>query len=152
MAQSSSAGDLARSLAGRTFSEEEQARLEHLAELQRFQRRRELLRDSLTVAQVAELLGTSRQTPHDRMKSGSLLAVEDRGMLRFPAWQFDPESENGVVSGLPGVSRLLRVSPLARIAWFTRSNPYLDGETPLDVLKAGQVEQVSELARAVGRT
>jgi excisionase family DNA binding protein len=99
---------LARSIAGRSFGEEERTRLEDLSLQQRLQRHNELLQDSLTVAQVAELLGTSRQTPHDRVKSGSLLAVEDRGMLRFPAWQFDPESENGVVAGLPRVARLLR--------------------------------------------
>jgi excisionase family DNA binding protein len=143
--------ELSLALAGRNFNAEEQIRLEHLALLQRFQRRRELLQDALTVAEVAELLGTSRQTPHDRVRSGSLLAVNDQGLLRFPAWQFDPESQSGVVDGLPRVARLLRVSPLAKMSWLTSPSPYLAGATPLVAIKDGRVGQVAELARSVGR-
>src|SRR5258708_9465918 len=53
--------------------------------------RQELLADSLTAPEVAALLNTSRQTPHDRIKKGTLLGVLDRGMLRFPVWQLDPD-------------------------------------------------------------
>lgn len=115
-----------------------------------FARRRELLAGALTASQVARLLGTSRQTPHDRLAAGTLLAVMDQGAWRFPVWQFDPEGDNGVVPGLPEVIRALRVSPIAKMSWLTRPNPMLNGDTPLARLKAGQVEQVVALARAVG--
>lgn len=115
-----------------------------------FARRQELLANSLTTSQVAELLGTSRQTPHDRVASGSLLAVTDRGALRFPRWQFRADGENGVIPGLPAVIRALDVSPLAKMSWLTRNNPVLGGETPLACLEAGQVDRVVGLARAVG--
>jgi hypothetical protein len=137
-------------MAGRTWTVAERmaARFDVLA--RSFTRRRELLADSLTSSQVAQLLGTSRQTPHDRVESGTLLAVMDRGALRFPIWQFDPDGEGGVVAGLPAVLRALEVSPMAKVSWLTRPNYMLDGETPLACLKSGDVERVVGLARAVG--
>ncbi len=137
-------------MAGRTYTAAERmaARFDVLA--RSFAKRRELLADSLTTAQVAQLLGTSRQTPHDRVESGTLLAVMDRGALRFPIWQFDPDGEGGVVAGLPAVLRALEVSPMAKVSWLTRPNYMLDGATPLACLKSGDVERVVGLARAVG--
>jgi hypothetical protein len=124
---------------------------DELAVLRRtFARRQALLADSLTSSQVAALLHTSRQTPHDRVASGSLLAVMDRGAWRFPRWQFREDGENGVVPGLPAVIRALDVSPLAKVSWLTRANPMLDGQTPLACLEAGQVDRVVALAQAVG--
>lgn len=117
--------------------------------LRSYERRRELLEGALTASQVAELLGTTRQTPHDRVKSGRLLAVMDRGAWRFPLWQFDPEGADGVIEGLPDVIRALDVTPLAKVSWMTRANPMLDDETPLACLRAGQIERVATLARSV---
>jgi hypothetical protein len=136
--------------AGRRFAAEERAAAEVEVVQRSFARRRELLADSLSSSQVAKLLGTSRQTPHDRQASGTLLAVMDRGAYRFPRWQFDPDGEDGVVSGLPAVLRALDVSPLAKVAWLTRANPMLDGRTPLACLKSGETARVIALARGVG--
>jgi hypothetical protein len=137
-------------MAGRTYTAAERlaARFDVLA--RSFAKRRELLADSLTASQVAQLLGTSRQTPHDRVESGTLLAVMDRGALRFPIWQFDPDGEGGVVAGLPEVIRALDVLPMAKVSWLTRPNRMLDDATPLACLKAGEIERVVGLARAVG--
>ena len=137
-------------MAGRSYTAAERmaARFDVLA--RSFAKRRELLADSLTATQVAQLLGTSRQTPHDRVESGTLLAVMDRGALRFPIWQFDPDGEGGVIAGLPDVIRALDVSPMAKVSWLTRPNFMLDGATPLALLTSGDVERVVGLARAVG--
>jgi excisionase family DNA binding protein len=118
--------------------------------IQYFQYRRALLAGALTTSDVAALLGTTRQTPYDRARNGSLLAVMDRGAWRFPAWQFDPEGPDGVVQGLPAVLRALRLSPLGKASWLTRPNPFLDNKTPLDVLKNGEIERVLAEARSVG--
>jgi hypothetical protein len=115
-----------------------------------FQRRQELLEGSLTTSQAARLLGKSRQTPYDRARSGALLAIRDRGALRFPPWQFDADGPDGVVQGLPQVLRAMSVSALSKASWLTRPNPVLAGEAPLDVLRRGEVSRVMELARAVG--
>lgn len=130
----------------------EQERLSHgyTVLLRSFLRRRELLADALTTQQVAALLGTSRQTPHDRVANNTLLAVHDRGVLRFPAWQFDPNGPDGVIDGLPQILQALRVSPLAKVSWLVRPNPYLDQRRPLDVLKDGGIVSVLRLAQSVG--
>lgn len=117
--------------------------------LRSFRRRKELLKASLSATEVAEVLGTSRQTPHDRAESGSMLAVLDRGALRFPAWQFDPSGPNGVIEGLPQVLRALRTSRFAKLSWLVRPNPIFKGKTPVEVLKRGDKERVLQAARAV---
>ena len=135
---------------GREYSRQERSALEMAALVRSFRRRKEVLEGSLTAPQVAKLLDTTRQTPHDRVKGGTLLAVLDRGIWRFPAWQFDPEGPDGVVEGLPEVLRALEVSPLAKASWIVRPNQYLEGRTPLEALKEGRVEAVRSAAEAVG--
>jgi len=76
--------------------------------------------------------------------------VRERGGLRFPRWQFDPDGADGVLAGFPDVLRALDVSPLAKVSWFIRPNPYLGGRTPLAALKAGEREKLVSLARGVG--
>lgn len=144
--------ELAHSITGHEYSEQERVEIEQLALLQYFRLRHELLNDALTTPQVATLLGTSRQTPHDRVKSGTLLAVSDRGALRFPPWQFDPASDDGVLPGLAEVVHNLHLPPLSKISWMVGENAFLEGATPLESLKSGQVDKVVELARAAGRS
>lgn len=115
-----------------------------------FDTRHALLAGSLTTAGAAQLLGTTRQTPYDRAKKGTLLAITDRRQLRFPRWQFDPHGPGGVVAGLPDVLQALQISPFAKALWLTRSNPTFEGRTPLEALRAGEVERVQDAAAAVG--
>lgn len=114
-----------------------------------FRLRNTLLVDALTAPQVAKLLGVSRQTPHDRTEAGTLLGALDNGVLRFPPWQFDPDGPNAVVAGFPDVVQALRMSPLAKIHWFTRPNPYLDGQRPIDALR-NVPERVLDVAKGTG--
>ncbi len=135
---------------GREYSRQEKSALEMATLARSFRRRKELLEGALTAPEVAELLGTTRQTPHDRVRSGTLLAVLDRGAWRFPAWQLDPEGPDGVVEGLPEVLQALHVSPLAKASWLVRPNQYLEGRTPLETLREGRTETVRSVAETVG--
>jgi hypothetical protein len=148
--QTGKADLVARLTKGRRYSSKGRRDLETSALLRSFLRRRDLLEGSLTAPKVAAVLGVSRQTPHDRAKSGTLLAVQDRGVLLFPSWQFDPEGPNGVVPGLPEVLQALHVSPISKASWLVRPNEYLGERTPLDALKAGERELVTALAESVG--
>lgn len=124
-----------------------------LANLQRaFAERRRLLHDALTTGQVAELLGTGRQTPHDRLKAGSLLGIKDGGQWRFPLWQFDPGGPDGLVRGLPETLKALGgpLSDLARVQWFVTPKSLLAGRPPIQALRDGDVDDVIAEARAVG--
>ncbi|MEA5532778.1 hypothetical protein [Crocosphaera sp. XPORK-15E] len=132
------------------YSEKERQKLEWETFVRQFQWRRNLLKDTITTPKVAKLLGTSRQTPHDRVKSCTLLAVTEKGHLRFPIWQFDPEGPDGVIEGFPEVIKALQVSALAKINWLSQPNNILDGLTPIEALKQGQKKRVLIEARGVG--
>jgi hypothetical protein len=130
-------------------SEKEQALLGFRSLLQFFVARRELLADAVTAPQAAELLGVSRQTPLNRVKENTLLAVLDRGAYRFPSWQFDPQGEDGVLPGLPEVLDALEPQqPFAKLVWLRRPNPTLAGREPVELLRGNQLEPVIEAAHA----
>ena len=151
-AQETERARFVREFAGaRTYTLEERVALRFETLARAFTLRDELLKDSLTAPEVAQLLRVSRQTPHDRVDSGALLAVLDKGALRFPRWQFDPNGPDGVVAGLPGIIRSLPAMPaLAKVNWFVRANPYLEGRRPIDALRQGDVEHVRDSAEATG--
>lgn len=136
---------------GPSLNDKERRQLEFTSLMRYFTWRRDLLRDALTAQQVADLLHTSRQTPHDRRKAETLLAVLDNGAWRFPAWQFDPQGPDGVIDGLPVVLRALQVPPLAQVSWLTKANPVLEGMTPLEALKRGHRAWVLDEAMGVGQ-
>lgn len=134
-------------------SREEQALLAFRSLLQLFEARRALLeKDTITAPQVAELLGVSRQTPLNRVRDKTLLAVLDRGAWRFPLWQFDAEGADGVLAGLPEILKALEPQPqFSKLAWLRRSNPTLGGREPLELLHEGEVVPVLDAARAAAQ-
>jgi hypothetical protein len=130
-------------------SESKQALLGFRSLLQFFEARRELLDDALTAPKAAELLGVSRQTPLNRVKDNTLLAVLDRGAYRFPVWQFDPQGEDGVLPGLPEVLEALEPQqPFAKVIWLRRPNPMLAGREPVELLRDREIERVVGAAYA----
>lgn len=141
---------LSDAIAGEQFSREEKTQLELDTLTRHFEHRRVLLANVLTAPQVAKLLGTTRQTPHDRVGSQTLLAIRENGKWLFPAWQFDPTGDDGILDGMPDILKVLEMSDYAKLNWFMRSNPYLEGLTPIQALKNGDVDQVLEQAEAAG--
>jgi hypothetical protein len=120
--------------------------------LQFFETRRHLLEDALTAPQVGEVLGVSRQTPLNRVKDNTLLAIRDRGAYRFPAWQFDPQGEDGVIPHLPDVLEALEPQqPFAKLVWLRRPNATLSDREPVDLLRARNIEPVLGAARAAAK-
>jgi hypothetical protein len=119
-----------------------------------FQLRRQLLADSFSVTETTALLDVaSRQTIHDRIQSGALLAIKDKHQFRLPAWQFDSEADDGVVAGLKQTLKELPTrSTFARTLWFVTPKPQLGGRTPLQALREGDLNEVLAEARAVGAT
>jgi hypothetical protein len=133
-------------------SHEELARIRLLNLRHGFALRHQIINDTLSVQDVADLLNVGRQTPHDRVKAKTLLAIKDNGQWRFPTWQFDPTGPDGVIEGLPDVLRALRapMSQLARISWFVTPKAQLDGRAPVEAMQAGDVDEVITAAYAVG--
>ena len=141
---------LAAKLGADQISYEEEQNLEKTALLNFFRWRQELLKDSLSAPEVAQLLNTSRQTPHDRLKKNTLIAVQDEGKWKFPQWQFDPFGPDGVINGLPDVLKALNVPALSKISWLTKTNQELGGITPIAALHKGEKDRVIAEAKCVG--
>ena len=140
-------------IAGKTYTTQEKKDLELVNLMNSFSLRSKLLKDTISTTQVAKLLGcSSRQTPLDRVKNQSLLAVKDNGQWKYPLWQFDAEGTDGVFEGLPETIKALQVSNLAKISWLTSPNSVFDGRTPLEMLKEGKVQLVINEAVGVGLT
>jgi hypothetical protein len=100
----------------------------------------------LSGAQVADLLGLSRQAVDKRRRAGRLLGLSTgrRGIV-YPAWQF---TEGGV---LPGLEEVLADLPI-RIGWspvifMLSENAWVDDEIPLHVLRKGEVDRVRRAAK-----
>ena len=140
----------AERIGARKYGIEERMVLEITSLMHYFDYRRRLLGNALTASRVAEMLGTSRQTPHDRVKAGLLLGILDNNIWKFPEWQFDPAGPNGTVNGLPEVLAALQCGTFAKIAWLATPNAIFDGERPIDALNMGRLDEVVHEASAVG--
>jgi hypothetical protein len=141
---------LAKEIAGDDYTDEPSWTLE-LANLHRlYQRRQKLFKKSLTSTEVANLLNwKTRKTIHDKLKANSILGIKDKGVYRFPAWQFDPQGDDGILSGLPQVLKALEVSDLTKLNWLCKPHPAFDHQTPIFMLKQGNIHDVLVEARAV---
>ena len=94
--------------------------------------------------------GVSRQAVHKRVNEGSLLAVpgpSNRSM--YPVVQF--RNDGMPTEGLKEVRQALQTkSPWMLLNFLVSKEPRLGGKKPVDLLKAGEVESVVEVARRVG--
>jgi hypothetical protein len=98
----------------------------------------------LTGDQVAELLGVSRQTVHNRRLGNKLLAFErgKRGFV-YPAWQF---RDGKTVSGLEqALERFAGEGPLTRYRVLRQPDARCGGRSVVDLLHAGEIEKALDL-------
>lgn len=114
-----------------------------------FNYRKKLLSDAIAATKAAEILGVSRTTIHERIRSGQLLGVLDNNIMKMPTWQFHAEGPNGAVEGLDEVLAALTCNVLAKISWMSSPNPIFSNLRPIEALKNGQVDEVVREARAV---
>ena len=147
----SSDDEFVKLLTDREYSTNERKKLRIQNVINSFNYRRELLKDTVDVNQVTEILGyDSRQAPLNRLKADTLIAIKDNKKWWFPLWQFDANTSDGIIDGLSSVLQALDCSNLAKVSWLVNPNPYFEGSTPLEILKAGDVERVVESAQSVG--
>jgi hypothetical protein len=99
---------------------------------------------------VAEYLGITPQAVNKRHALRQLvgLTFRKRGHV-FPAWQF---TDRGTVPGLDQVLRVLSDhDEWMQNVFFVNPNTRLDGRRPLDLLRAGEIQDVVEAAREFGQ-
>jgi hypothetical protein len=91
--------------------------------------------------------GISRQMVDRKVREGSLLAVPGPSNRRaYPTVQFNRDGT--VVPGLKAVQEALPTeNPWAVLNFLVRPDPRLDGRTPIDLLKAGEIDLVVDAAR-----
>jgi len=104
----------------------------------------------LPTREVEALLGISRQAVAKVRTEGRLVGLPSGGgQYAYPSWQF---GESGVLAGLREVRRALsgEDDPWTFTAFIVSPNARLDGETPLAVLRRGELSDVMRAAEAYG--
>jgi hypothetical protein len=104
---------------------------------------------TLTAEHVSQHLGITRQAVEKRRRAGKLIALTmGRHGYRYPVWQL---TKSGV---LPGLDKVLAVlashDEWMQTAFFVSANPRLGGRTPIERLKAGELESVLDAAETYG--
>lgn len=108
----------------------------------------------LTSAEARLLLGgISREALSKKVKVGTVLRLKDeRGLIRYPAWQFDPVAQ----AAHPAVRKLISMYRKAGIGdWMVASfcvtpQPELDDQKPAEILKKGEnPELITAATRAL---
>jgi hypothetical protein len=105
---------------------------------------------AFNVAQVAELLGITRQAVDKRRRERKLVAVPRGSDFRYPAAQF---ADGEVVAGLRDVLAAIGLrGEWGILEFLTAADNELGGATPLEWLKRhpDQLQPVLRLARAQG--
>ena len=113
------------------------------------ERRRALIAASLTRRDVARRLAVSPQAVSDMLERGALIGLKEGREWRIPAWQLDDESPTGVVPGLQRIASRFPGSVVALSLWVAREHPDLDGLTPREALRRGDVEDVLRLVATI---
>jgi hypothetical protein len=117
--------------------------------LKRKQQMLEAAGGALTSGQVAEVLGISRQAVDKRRAANQLLALtQGRRGYSYPSFQFD---DGKTIAGLEEVLGQLReLDPWMQLVFFTTPHERLGGQTPLEMLKEGLLDEVKAVARGYG--
>ncbi len=104
----------------------------------------------LSASEIAEVLGITRQAIIKRVKAKTLLALQTaKHGYSFPVWQL---VEGEVLPGLADVLACLEptMGPWMTLAFFLEGHVALDDRSPLQALRAGDLEGPLRAARTQG--
>ncbi len=103
----------------------------------------------LNTQEVASILDISPQAIHKRRRTGKLIGIaQGLNQYSFPAWQFEG---NRTVAGVETILAVLSEhDPLMQVVFMLNPNDRLDGQRPLDLLRAGRLDEVLTAAKALG--
>ncbi|MGL5793084.1 MAG: type IV toxin-antitoxin system AbiEi family antitoxin domain-containing protein [Waterburya sp.] len=92
--------------------------------------------------EIAEMLGVSRQAINQRRQRGKLIGLSrGKGKYIYPLWQFTDEGKT--LLGLEVVlENLFQVDPWMQVTFFLNPNLRLENQTPLAMLRKGEIEPV----------
>lgn len=104
--------------------------------------------DTLTHAEVAELLGVSPNRVRQLLRDGKLMAVPGSGHSRIPA---DFLKDGAILKHLPGLLTVLRdggYTDQEAFEWLFRDDASLPG-TPVEALRGDRHTEVTRRAQAL---
>lgn len=109
----------------------------------------EKLGGTLSVEQVSELIGISRQAVDKRRSQNQLIGlIQGKRGYAYPAFQFE---DGKALDGLKDVlGALSGHDPWMQSIFFANGNDRLNHRTPLDALRKGETEAVVRAAEAYG--
>lgn len=113
------------------------------------ERRQRLIARSLPRHEAADRLGVSAQAVSSMIDRGGLIGLKAGREWRIPAWQLDEDSPTGVLPGLRDLASRFPGGVVSLSRWIERENPDLDGLTPLEALRRGNVAGVLRLVDAI---
>jgi hypothetical protein len=116
---------------------------------EQFSRRHAVERESVTRAEAAKLLGTSDQAVTDALEARRIVGFKRGRQWVIPAWQFDADTEQGVVPGLERLTAAFPGGVVALSGWAMRPSPDLGGASPRALLVSGGIDRVVASARAL---
>lgn len=95
--------------------------------------------------ELADALGITRQAVDKRRLNGKLIGIDlgKRGYA-YPVWQIDLDGLGAVLAELD------ELDPWTQALFMLSANSWLEGETPLDLLRRGQLDRVLEAAKLFG--
>jgi hypothetical protein len=95
--------------------------------------------------ELAQALGITRQAVDKRRLAGKLIGIDlgKRGYA-YPVWQIGLNGMDAVLAELD------EVDPWTQALFMLSANNWLNGETPLAMLRRGEVEEVLNAARLYG--
>ncbi len=102
---------------------------------------------ALTVAEVANGLGISKQAVDKRRRGRKLLSLGTHRGFLYPAWQF---ADEGVLPGFEQVLAALEADAWTQASWFLTGDSRLGDARPLDALRRGELQPVLRAAAAYG--
>jgi hypothetical protein len=104
----------------------------------------------VTIADACKLFRpskpVSRQSLSKRIRAGEMIAYRTGGDIYLvPVWQFN--KTGGLIDGLPEVlaaisKKIPGAGELSPFTFFLQADPITQGRTPLEALRAGDLEQV----------
>jgi len=113
------------------------------------ERRRDVIRQSVTRHEAARRLGVSAQAVSYMLDRGALVGLKEGREWRLPEWQFELESPTGVLAGLRDIAARFPASVVALSRWIQHENADLGGLTPRAALRRGNVQDVVRLVETL---
>ena len=117
-----------------------------------FGQRRQLVAESISRTQAAQLLGIAPQSITAKLESHTLIGIRQGREWRLPRWQFDPDNISGVLPDLDVLQELFPGGPVSLARWMTRPTPDFDGLTPREQMIKHGSHSVISLAQALTAT